>query len=224
MRPSVAASAEASEVRACAGKCPGQVGPRPLSVLLGRVGLIVALAGLIGVIHSTRVPVQLELAASAPPAMATSDVNPADPTSTTAPTLSETTAAPSESVATSESALGVRISLEQAHALYDAGTADFIDAREPFEFDPGHIPGAYNLTQADFMGGKTPEALEFLDPARRVVIYCGGGECHASENVAILLQQAGFTSIHIMEDGFPKWVEAGHEVEASGADQPEGGE
>lgn len=213
MRPSAADSAESAPD--CCGARSGRSGFGSLGVLLGRVGLIIALAGFAGVMHSTRVPIQLEMAEPStppPPAPAASDGSRSTGANAASPT--PTDAAPE--------ALGARITLAQARSLYEAGTADFIDAREPFEFAPGHIPGAYNLTQADFMGGKTPEALEFLDPARRVVIYCGGGECHASENVAILLQQAGFTTIHIMEAGFPTWVEAGYEVEASAADEPEG--
>ncbi len=168
---------------------------------------ILGIAGLIGTAHSLRTPIRLELKGAAPePSIAPAPTGPGQ----------------SDPASPREETLGVRITLDQARRLYDSGDADFIDAREPHEFQPGHIPGAYNLTQADFLGGKTPEALEFLDPARRVVIYCGGGECHASENVAILLQQAGFTSIHIMEAGFPMWVEAGYEVEASSADEPEG--
>ena len=212
MRPSEAAPAEPS------GACDRAGGPvlAPAFHLLWRAALIVALACFLGYVHSTRVPIQLQLAEPSTP----------ESRGVPAPSVGSESSGPSAisspPIDDAAASLGVRITLAQARSLYDAGTADFIDAREPFEFAPGHIPGAYNLTQADFMGGKTPEALEFLDPGRRVVIYCGGGECHASENVAILLQQAGFSTIHIMEAGFPVWVEAGYEVEASAADEPEG--
>lgn len=212
MRQSGADSAETAGT--CA--CKGRAGSGPLVALVWRAGLIVALACIVGSTHSALVPIQLELAEPSAPGTTAPATTPDGSQSPHADAVST----PPSDAATPT--LGVRITLAQARSLYDAGTADFIDAREPFEFAPGHIPGAYNLTQADFMGGKTPEALEFLDPARRVVIYCGGGECHASENVAILLQQAGFTTIHIMEAGFPMWVEAGYEVEASAADEPEG--
>lgn len=195
--------------------------PGNITSVLARALAIVALAGIAGLVHSTRVPIQLALK-PVNPAPATPDPalpGPSAPSQTQGPASAPP---PPSSDAANAQTLGARITIAQARALFDDGSADFIDAREPFEFDPGHIPGAYNLTQAHFAAGSTPEALEFLDPARPVVIYCGGGDCHASENVAILLQQAGFTTIHIMTDGFPAWVSAGHEVEASSTAEPEG--
>lgn len=202
MPQSVAAAADqpsappALRSSCCASRCqPGRV--------IGRALIIVAVAGLIAVADSARRPFQLSL----------------NPTTLTPAPVAPLATEPDSPAAP----LDVRITLAQAKHLYDSLAADFIDAREPHEFNPGHIPGAYNLTQSHFAGSKTPEALEVLDPARPVVIYCGGGECHASENVAILLQQAGFTSIHIMIDGFPAWVAAGYESEATFDDSPEGG-
>lgn len=215
MPQSVAAAADQSPAPSalrsscCAARChPGRV--------IGRALIIVAVAGLIAVADSARRPFPLSLNPNTltPAPIPTPTPSPSPSTDPgQAPAQSDPAAAPLE----------VRITLAQAKALYDSLAADFIDAREPFEFNPGHIPGAYNLTQSHFAGSKTPEALEILDPTRPVVIYCGGGECHASENVAILLQQAGFTSIHIMIDGFPAWVAAGYESEATIDDSPEGG-
>lgn len=184
--------------------------PCPLRVAVGRALAIIAIAGLIGPTHSIVSPIQLELRPNAPGPSGSGRAlpRPADPTITAPPT-------PTPDPSTQPpGALGLHITLAQARALYDSGEADFIDAREPFEYEPSHIPGAYNLTQADFASGKVPVALEVLDPARPVVIYCGGGTCQASENVAILLQQSGFASIHIMTDGFPTWVQAGYETDS----------
>lgn len=210
MPQSVAAAAEqpGSRSECCGSRCRSAQG---VGRVIGRAFILVAVAGLIAVADSARRPFQLSLNPNTPTPAPTPSPS-TDPAP--APIQPEQAAAP----------LDVRITLAQAKALYDSLAADFIDAREPHEFAPGHIPGAYNLTQAHFAGSKTPEALEILDPSRPVVIYCGGGECHASENVAILLQQAGFTSIHIMIDGFPAWVAAGYESEAAFDDSPEGGD
>ena len=80
----------------------------------------------------------------------------------------------------------IDITLTQAKALYDQGTM-FVDARSAEEFAVKHIEGAISLPLDAFSGGKRPEALEILDPGARVVIYCGGGDCHASHDVAIRL-------------------------------------
>jgi rhodanese-related sulfurtransferase len=215
MPQSVAAAADqsapCSETRsACSGsRCTSA---HSVGRLFGRALIITAVAGLIAVADSARRPFQLSLNPNTLTPAPLPAPTPA-PSTEPAPIQSDPAAAP----------LDVRITLAQAKGLYDSLAADFIDAREPHEFAPGHIPGAYNLTQSHFAGSKTPEALEILDPSRPVVIYCGGGDCHASENVAILLQQAGFTSIHIMIDGFPAWVAAGYESEAAADDSPEGG-
>lgn len=194
--------------------------------VIGRVLVLIALAGIVGVVHSLARPIQLELKPNSPqraPLGLSPDQSPdlgmGDPQTQQSaqhqaqPQTSLSGPASPSDAGLPSSTLETHISLAQARSLYNSGEADFIDAREPFEYEPSHIPGAYNLTQADFAGGKTPIALEVLDPARPVVIYCGGGTCHASENVAILLQQAGFTSIHIMTVGFPLWVEAGYETD-----------
>lgn len=192
---------------AAADRC--RCAPCPVATTVTRALALIAVAGVVGALHSVARPVQVELKAPAP-VVAPSTTN-AEPS------------APAPADVTAPATLDVHITLAQARALYESGEADFIDAREPFEYEPSHIPGAYNLTQADFAGGKVPPVLEFLDPARPVVIYCGGGTCHASENVAILLQQAGFTSLHIMTDGFPAWTAADYETE-TGPDPLKSGE
>lgn len=135
---------------------------------------------------------------------------PTTPTDTTAPTVPTDTMAPA--------ALGLEISVAQAKALFDAG-APFIDARTLEEYDQAHVAGAFHMTADQLTGGKTPVALNFLDPAKPVVIYCGGGACDASHNVTALLQQLGFNQCHIMTDGYPGWNAADHPI---GTDNPLG--
>ncbi len=208
MPPSAEAAAESIDGCAARGfRCP-------LGSLFGRALIVVAIAGLIGVADSARRPIQLTLN---PNVSVPVGAGQASPRAAAAP------AADPHGDDSPPGVLGPYVDLLQAKAVYDSLEADFIDAREPAQFGPGHIPGAYNLTQADFTGRTTPEALEFLDRSRPVVIYCDGGDCHASENVAILLQQAGFSSIHIMTVGFPAWVEAGYEVESRPEDDATGG-
>lgn len=213
MPPSAGQAAETPGASTAGGSRCAQAGCLFLGVI-GRALIVVALAGLIGVVDSARRPVQLSLKPNA--------AMPAGgnmPTGLPVPTPDQMTPEqPMPADNTEAGASDTFVDLAEAKRLYDSLEADFIDAREPAQFHPGHIPGAFNLTQADFLGSITPEALEYLDPTRPVVIYCDGGDCHASENVAILLQQAGFTSISIMTDGFPAWVAAGYEVESS----PEG--
>lgn len=127
-------------------------------------------------------------------------------------------AAPPNSAAVDLSHLGPRIGLDQASALFDQGKI-FVDAREPREFDEGRIPGAMNLPPDAFTNG-SKEWNRFFQTYGKdeiIVVYCGGGDCHASESVAAFLGNAGFTHVHIFEAGFPGWTGAKKDVETGKA-------
>lgn len=110
--------------------------------------------------------------------------------------------------------LGLMIDSKAAKTLFDSGVV-FIDARIQQEFDAGHIPQAFLLNSSMFGTHAADEAMKVLDANEPVVIYCGGGDCDASKNVAILLQQAGFKQIHIIEKGYPEWKELGYPIETA---------
>lgn len=118
--------------------------------------------------------------------------------------------------AAAPSVLGQFISLAQAKALFEAGSV-FLDARTQEQFDQGHILGAYHLSTVELEAGGASEVLSLLSKDSDYVIYCDGGECEASENLAQRLEDA-FPRYHIMQDGFPAWQKAGYDVEL-----PEGG-
>jgi rhodanese-related sulfurtransferase len=103
-------------------------------------------------------------------------------------------------------ALGDDVSLAQTRALFEKGAADFVDARLEKEFAAGHILGAMSVS-AESLPESLVAVLPNLDPKRErpVVVYCGGGECHASHMVADLLRQAGYGHVHVFTDGFPAW-------------------
>lgn len=105
--------------------------------------------------------------------------------------------------------LGLDITLAQAKMLVDAG-AHVVDARDRVEFEAGHIEGAFWLPANLFYEGKAQDALNFMDPTRRIVIYCGGGACDASHNTAKMLQENGFKLTHVLTDGYPAWRDAGY--------------
>lgn len=160
---------------------------------LGAVGLVA------GALHSWRTPVHLRLA---PPVVTMTAEDPAVAKSG-APAPADSDPAP---------ALGLHITLAQAKALFDSG-ATFIDARVERDYLQGTIPGSQFITPAGFSRPETTEKLRFLDTNRPLVVYCGGGDCHDSENLVILLQESGYKQLHIMTDGFPAWKDAGYEVE-----------
>lgn len=119
---------------------------------------------------------------------------------------------PAGNAASTGAELGLMIDAGAAKRLFDEGVV-FLDARIDEEFDAGHVPQAFHLNSALFGTPAAADAMKALDPTQRVVIYCGGGDCDASKNLAILLQGAGYNRVHIFEAGFPAWVEKGFPVE-----------
>ncbi len=60
-----------------------------------------------------------------------------------------------------------RISLNDAKAAYDQGTALFVDVRDPSSFAASHIPGAVNIPLADIESGNVD-----LNPDQWIITYC----------------------------------------------------
>lgn len=83
----------------------------------------------------------------------------------------------------------------------------WVDARSAGEFDKGHIPGAVNLNMDDWARGFATFSGVWR-PGRPVVVYCGGGGCMASVDVATRLQKAlPQLEIKILKGGYPTWLQ-----------------
>jgi rhodanese-related sulfurtransferase len=173
----------------------------PLHLDLHRACTIALLGVVFGGVHSLTRPISLKPAAPEPlaPAGLAPDASPAAATSATAPTPAPPAGKEGD------------ITLAQARALYEQGVM-FVDARSLAEFTAEHVEGAVHLPLESLEGGSRPAALDVLDPSGKVVIYCGGGDCHASHDVAIRLNALGFRNCYVMTDGFPGWKAAGYEV------------
>jgi len=106
----------------------------------------------------------------------------------------------------------VRIELSALEQYFEADAALIIDARDRFEFEEGHIPGAINLPYDEVI--TDPVVLESVDTGGRpIVTYCGGGTCDVSLSLAGELFYAGHERVAVYVGGFPEWVEAGNPVE-----------
>ena len=111
---------------------------------------------------------------------------------------------------------GVRtFNLQQAQALHQKGQTLFIDARPSAEYRELHIEGALNLTTEQLQGRTLPEMLKNIDLHQSIIVYCGHEDCHASLQVAELLQGRGFTQAAVFLGGFRAWDEAGYPVDVS---------
>ena len=108
---------------------------------------------------------------------------------------------------------GLGMTSGQLRDALESQQAAVIDARPVDQYTEGHLPGAVSLPFQAFSGGKTPDVIAMLDPAQTYVVYCEGGDCHASHLVASMLKEYGFDNVALFERGYPAWVEAGFEVE-----------
>ena len=101
------------------------------------------------------------------------------------------------------------IDANEAQAHLDKG-ATVLDIREPAEFDMGHLPNAVNIPRGllEFMVGNHPQLSDF---SQTLVVYCkNGGRSTLGTD---LLQNMGFTDIHMLAGGFDNWTGTVHKVE-----------
>lgn len=107
------------------------------------------------------------------------------------------------------------ISIARAYELWEEGMP-FVDARTDAERVVGTIEGAFHLETRHFISGMSAQVLAQLEPSFPVIVFCAGGECDASENVAQRLIGRGYAEVYIMHDGFGAWEAAGHPTEPVG--------
>ena len=96
-----------------------------------------------------------------------------------------------------------------AEALRERG-AQFIDVRETYEHEAGHIAGDRHIEPNDL-----PTEAGTLDKDKPVIVYCRGGS--RSAPVADALAASGFEAYNI-DGGFVAWLESGLPAEPENAE------
>jgi rhodanese-related sulfurtransferase len=102
----------------------------------------------------------------------------------------------------------------QVKALHAKGTI-FVDARRSSQYEEGHIPGAISISFWE--SGKEDKVKQLAfetqgDPTKPIVVYCNGGDCEDSHNIADLIWQDQHTAVYVYKDGFPDWQDSGMPV------------
>ncbi|GAA4900050.1 rhodanese-like domain-containing protein [Ferrimonas pelagia] len=100
-----------------------------------------------------------------------------------------------------------KISLREAHAIWESGKALFFDVNTPELWDDGHVPGATFINTADWES-KLPEEKDQL-----MVFYCANRMCLASDYAAEAAWELGYTNIKLMPDGIYNWRRDGYPFE-----------
>ena len=92
---------------------------------------------------------------------------------------------------------------------FNSGSAIFIDARDPEDFENGHIKNSINIPYDYYEDYE--EIIDGLDDASIYIIYCNGEECSLSIDLAdYLFSEKLFEKILVFEGGWPEWKEAGY--------------
>lgn len=105
----------------------------------------------------------------------------------------------------------------QAEAFHAAGSSRgivFVDSRTDSHYRDGHIPGAVLLSHFH-LGRDWPAAQGAVYAAGAIVIYCAGGDCDDSENLAkALVMEKGIPQerIYVYRGGMKDWEGQGRPI------------
>ncbi len=99
-----------------------------------------------------------------------------------------------------------QIDVSQAKLLYEAGTATFVDIRDPAAFQGSHIPGAVRVDDSNVR-----EFVTDADKQATVVVYCYHGQ--SSLGATAFFQDQGFTAVSSLAGGFSAWHHEGGAAE-----------
>jgi rhodanese-related sulfurtransferase len=81
----------------------------------------------------------------------------------------------------------------------------FVDARPAERYEAGHISMAVRLTAAEW-DTLVPKFLDAWDPDRVVVVYCEGGTCDTSREIAERIKkELQIQSVYYLQGGYPAW-------------------
>ncbi len=97
------------------------------------------------------------------------------------------------------------LKIDDAYNLYSSGKIIFIDARDQWDFNDGHIKDAINIPEYKFE--IEMPIVKALNKNFKYIVYCGDVECDVSKRLAIELSKIGFKNIMILEGGWTKWIE-----------------
>ncbi|GAB6110636.1 rhodanese-like domain-containing protein [Desulfomicrobium salsuginis] len=154
-----------------------------------------------------------ENASAAQPASAetTAETMPGTDNSTPAENVGADTGNASQEFTPAENATvppaGGEISLQDAAALFSAGQAVFVDARDAETYAEGHVQGALSLPLHAFEQN-FPAVRDRLE-GKTVITYCDGERCSLSADLADALRAQGIENVHELLNGWTLWQEQG---------------
>lgn len=147
---------------------------------------------------------------TAAPAAAFARVAPGNPS---APKIAPSPAEAPAGVAPHPDKPFVEITSDQAKALFDRG-AIFFDARRSAAYRDAHVRGSRSISVWESDADAKVKAFydEGHDANAPIVVYCTGGDCEDSHELARKLWGVTFDNVCVYRDGFPDWEKRGRPV------------
>ncbi|RKY52854.1 MAG: hypothetical protein DRP89_07030, partial [Candidatus Neomarinimicrobiota bacterium] len=91
------------------------------------------------------------------------------------------------------------ISLNDAFKCFAKGTAIFIDTRCSDKYRLGHIPVVISIPIEELSFEEF--SLENLGLDQKIITYCDGEECSQSVDLALYLEETGFSDVYFFLSG-----------------------
>lgn len=99
------------------------------------------------------------------------------------------------------------ISVREARARFDAGTAIFVDVRAGSDYGAAHIPGALTITSQEL-----EPRLQDLPAGTVIIAYGDATRPESGQRGAQIFMELGYPQVIALEGGFQAWRDAGHPV------------
>jgi len=93
------------------------------------------------------------------------------------------------------------ITLDEFRGHVNNQSAIIVDAREPKHFNKGHVRGAINIPAGD-EDAYMAKFRKDVGSNDLIIVYCGGPDCPAGDNVATYLNTQGFTNLRVYKPGW----------------------
>ena len=108
----------------------------------------------------------------------------------------------------------IEIELPEVYQIWQRGEAVFVDARAPYHFNEGHIPGAVNVPV-----NRVKETLSVLPTDRnaQLITYCGSINCPNVYQLMHLLWEEGYRNVQFFPSGIFGWEMSGYPLEGESA-------
>lgn len=101
----------------------------------------------------------------------------------------------------------------EAHEMWEARSATFIDTRNADDYSDGHIAGSISLPYHDFSKAY-PRVAKQLPRGDRYLIYCYGSHCGLAMRLAKRLLRDGYENLIVLREGIAGWEAAGYALAA----------